>query len=73
MMHGEILITCLEKHMKLINTLCVKNADILILQQVVHIVTTGLLKSLNTDKKHCPTIALQQNIWEQCTVLSYVT
>jgi hypothetical protein len=39
MLLKEIIAVCFEKHVKPINTLCGKNAELLIVKKVVHIVT----------------------------------
>jgi hypothetical protein len=42
MMYREIIAVCSQIHTKHINTLCVKNVELLDVKLAVHIVTTGL-------------------------------
>ena len=42
MLHRKIMAVCSQIHTKLINTLCGQNVELLNIQLVVHIVTTGL-------------------------------
>jgi len=42
MLYREIIAVCSEIHTKHINTLCGLNVELLIVELVVHIVTTGL-------------------------------
>jgi len=42
MLCREIIAVCSEIHTKLINTLCGKNVELLNVNLVVHILTTGL-------------------------------
>jgi len=42
MLYREIMAVCFEIHIKLKNTLCGQNVELLNVKLVVHIVTTGL-------------------------------
>jgi len=42
MLHREIMAVCSQIHTKHINTLCGQNVELLNVELVVHIVTTGL-------------------------------
>ena len=42
MLYRELIAVCSESHTKCINTLCEQNVELLNVQLVVHIVTTGL-------------------------------
>jgi len=51
MFYREIIAVCSEIHTKHINTVCGQNAELLNVELVVHIVTTGL-KGLNLSCKN---------------------
>jgi len=42
MLYREIIVVCSQIHIKHINTLCGQNVELLNIELVVHIVTTGL-------------------------------
>jgi hypothetical protein len=42
MLYREIIAVCSEKHNKHVNTLCGENAEIFVLNPVVHIVTADI-------------------------------
>jgi len=44
MLYREIIAVCSQIHTKHINTVCEQNVELLNVNLVVHIVTTGLLK-----------------------------
>jgi hypothetical protein len=51
-LHREIVAVCSEIHTKHINTLCGQNVELLNVELVVHIITTGLYKGLKHDYKN---------------------
>jgi len=52
MLYWEIIDVYSESHTKHINTLCEQNVELLNINLVVHIVTTGLFKGLNPSYKN---------------------
>jgi len=48
MLYREIIAVCSQIRTKHINTLCGQNVELLNVKLVVHIVTTGLSKELNS-------------------------
>ena len=64
MLYREIIAVCSQIHTKHINTLCRQNVELLNVKLVVHIVTTGLYRVKQTDRKvkNCHTASINCNL-----------